>query len=174
MYSKQVQLEAELLYLKGYSINQIVTTLQKKYPKLSHNTVTKWATTPDQYGKTWEDYKNQTIQQARELTHKNIATRYAEIKTKAEIIKQNLEETLLANKFEIKSVENAIYAWKGLAEFILLIEEKYETKRTPKEIVLEFLDILNTVPQIKDVLRKHWNLVEEELKRRLTQEWKHG
>jgi hypothetical protein len=170
-YNDSIKLEAENLFHRGHNLNQIVEILKKKHPKISYTTVEKWANTQDKKGKIWEDYKKEIIVQAREISHKSLANKYAEMKQKAEIIKEGLEQTLLSGNLQIKSIEGAIYAWKGLSEFIILIEEKYESKRTPKEIVLEFLDILNSVPQIKDVLKKHWNLVEDELKRRLENEW---
>jgi hypothetical protein len=170
-YNDSIKLEAENLFHRGYNLNQITELLAKKYPKISYVTISKWATTKDKNGKIWEDYKKEIIVRAREISHKSLANKYAEMKQKAEIIKEGLEHTLLSGKLEVKSIEGAIYAWKGLSEFIILIEEKYESKRTPKEIVLEFLDILNTVPQIRDALKKNWNLVEDELKRRLENEW---
>lgn len=166
-YSAGLKIEAENLYHKGYNINQITEILKKKYPKLSHTTVLKWSQEKDENGKVWEDYKKDILVQARQISHQSIANRYGAMKEKAEIIKEGLEKTLLSGNLEIKSIEGAIYAWKGLSEFIILIEEKYEKKRTPKEIVLEFLDILNTVPEIQITLKKYWPKVETELKRRL-------
>jgi len=168
-YSPLIQLEVENLYLRGNNANQIVEILKKKYPKLKHPTINKWATKPDKWGKTWEDRRKEIISTAREISHNSAKNRYAVMKEKALIIQEGLEKTLLSKNLEVKSPEGAIYAWKTLNDFILNIEEKYESKKSPKEIVLEFLDILNTVPQIKDTLRKHWNLVEDELKRKINE-----
>ncbi len=166
-----IKLEAENLFHRGYNLNQITATLAKKYPTISYVTISKWANQKDKSGKTWADYQNQIVAQAREISHKSVANKYSVIKQKAEILRDNLEQELLNPNLTTKSKEGGIYAWKGLTEFIILIEEKHELKRTPKEIVLEFLDILNSVPQIKDVLSKYWTLVESELKRRLENEW---
>jgi hypothetical protein len=171
-YTPNIKLEAENLYLRGHNLNQITEQLKKKHPKITHTTISKWATKKDKSGKTWDDYKNEIITTARQISHQTAKNRYAVIKEKALIIQEGLERTLLSGNLEIKSPENAIYAWKGLNEFILMIEDKYESKKTPKEIVVEFLDVLNSVPQIMNPIKKHWNLVEDELKRRIEEDWK--
>lgn len=171
-YNSSVKLEAENLFLRGYNLNQIVEMLKKKYPKISYSSVLKWSETKDKSGRTWKDIQKEVVEQARAITHTNLTNKYALLKQKAEILKENLEEELLNPELKTKSKEGGIYAWKSLNEMILMIEDKYESKKTPKEIVLEFLDILNSVPQIKDVLKKNWNLVEEELKRRINEDWK--
>ena len=171
-YESSIKLEAENLYHRGYNLNQITEMLRKKHPTVSYKTVEKWAKAKDKSGKTWEDYRNQIMTNAREIAHQSVANKYALMKEKASIMRENIEQALLGGKLEIKSPEGAIYAWKALAEFEFMIEDKYEKKKTPKEIVLEFLDILNTVPQIQVVLKKNWNLVEEELKRRIEEGFK--
>lgn len=171
-YSPIIQLEAENLFLRGMNLNQIVETLKKKYPKINYATVTKWATKPDKSGKTWEDRKMEIIASARQISHNSAKNRYAIMKEKALIIQEGLEKTLLSKNLEVKSPEGAIYAWKTLNDFIINIEQKYEYTKTPKEIVMEFLEILNSIPQIKEVLKKHWNLVEDELRRRIEEGWK--
>lgn len=166
-YSDSIKLEAENLWYKGHTIAEIQKALSKKKPGIQYSTIQKWVYTKNKKtNKNWDDYKQEIINSSREIVKNQNQNRYIALKQKAEILQDNLYKQLTETNLEVKSYEGGTYAFKTISEFVLLIEDKYEGKKTVKEVIAILIDTLNQVPEVRDAIYKNSNEIEKKLNER--------
>ncbi|WP_016759393.1 hypothetical protein [Leptospira weilii] len=98
-YGDAIKNRAYTLFLVGNNPEQIEATLKQDFPKLSSNTIRKWADTPDSEGMTWENRREEVHQ----VTRKRIQDEATNIRMK---IKSD-------NQLMLKAVRDAFLSQAG-------------------------------------------------------------
>lgn len=172
-YNDTHKLRAYTLYLQGISYDKIAEQLRSDFslPRLSGVTIKNWAETADIKGETWEDQRRKVRHILRQNVENVTASRMAELQAKTQTIQDSLYESLVGGKSpEIKSFEGAVYAFKTIAEFNLMLCEKHSNEVSPLLMAQAMLEIFQEIPEVKRAIKANWKKIQEEIKARLLAE----
>ena len=171
-YKDTVKLRAYTLYLQGLNFEQIASALKKDFnlPKLRGQTIKSWAEKADDDGRTWDEHRNRVRESMRQNAEKAYRTRYAEIRAKAETISEKLYDQILDETVKIKSYEGAIYAFKGISEFVINLSEMEHNSQHPVIIVQAMLEVFREIPAVRKAIKDNWARIAREIQGRLSGE----
>lgn len=171
-YKDTVKLRAYTLYLQGLNFEQISSQLKKDFnlPKLRGQTIKSWAEKPDDDGRTWDEHRSRVRESMRQNAEESYRTRYAEIRAKAETISEKLYDQLLDETVKIKSYEGAIYAFKGISEFVINLSEMEHNSQHPVIIVQAMLEVFREIPAVRKAIKDNWARIAREIQGRLSGE----
>jgi|GEM_PF-1821269 len=162
MYNDMVKAEAFTYYSRGISFRKIAEIL-KNHPDcetLTHSTIKKWSETPDFKGRLWEDRKRDLDLQIEEGQDSMI------IKTKVDVIKETEEimsdviEDIKTGTLEFKTKDAAIYAFNAIAKYNKQLKDENKRINIEDQVTL-LMDAMNEVPEVAEVLSKHWGDVDK-------------
>jgi hypothetical protein len=169
-YKDTIKLRAYTLYLQGLNFEQIATQLRKDFglTTLRGQTIKSWAEKPDEDGKTWEYHRSRVRDALRQSAEKAYKTKYAEIRAKAETIQEALYAQLIdEKKAQIKSFEGAVYAFKGISEFVINLSEMEQNNQHPLVIIQAMLEVFQEIPAVRKAIKDNWAHIAKEIKNRL-------
>lgn len=169
-HREDVKLRAYTQYLQGLNYERIAAQLKKDFdlPKLRGQTVKTWAEKPDDDGHTWEEHRAKVRASMRQNTDEAYRTRYAEIRAKAETIQEALYDQLTDEKrAKIKSFEGAVYAFKGISEFVISLSEMEHNNQHPVIIVQAMLEVFREIPAVRKAIKDNWERIAREIQARL-------
>jgi len=169
-YKDTIKLRAYTLYLQGLNFEQIASQLRKDFgiAKLRGQTIKSWAEKPDEDGKTWEHHRSRVRDALRRSAEEAYKTRYAEIRAKAETIQEALYAQLIDEKAKIKSFEGAVYAFKGISEFVINLSEMEHNNQHPLIIIQAMLEVFQEIPAVRKAIKDNWALIAKEIQGRLS------
>lgn len=172
-YKDTVKLRAYTLYLQGLNFEQIASALKKDFnlPKLRGQTIKSWAEKADDDGRTWDEHRSKVRESMRQNAEDAYRTRYAEIRAKAETIQEALFSQLIdEKKASIKSFEGAVYAFKGISEFVINLSEMEHNSQHPVIIVQAMLEVFREIPAVRKAIKDNWARIAREIQGRLSGE----
>lgn len=170
-HSEEIKLRGLALFLQFKNFEEIARLLKDEYsmPKLSANTVRRWAEAADSAGMTWEDIRKRVVSVMRRNVEEKTADMLAEIKEKSKTIEQRLYDQLVKKSApKIKSFEGAVYAFKTLAEFNIKLEAHQNASVSPFVIVQTLLEIFNEIPRVRKAIEANWDTITEQVRMRIT------
>lgn len=169
-YKETVKLRAYTLYLQGMNFEQIAKQLKKDFnlPKLGGQTVAMWAEKPDSSGQTWDEHRERVRTAMRQNAEEAYKTRYAEIRMKAETIQEALYDQIVGENAKIKSFEGAVYAFKGISEFVINLSEAEHNNQHPVVIVQAMLEVFREIPAVKKAIKDNWAKIARGIQARLS------
>lgn len=158
MYSDLTKAEAFTLYCSGLSFRKIADIL-KNHPgceKITHSTVKKWSETPNLKGATWDDRKLALQEQIEQNQNDLIVKQKVDVVKETDGIIADIIADLQAGELKFKTKDAAVYALKTIAEYNKKLKD--ETKRVNiEDQVTLLLEAMNDIPEVGEVLSKHWN-----------------
>jgi len=156
MYNATVKERAFALYLQGQNPEQIAGVLRQHYPKLSANTVRKWAEA-EQDGDNWDSRRQDVDRAARRRIEEQSALSRSQIKHQVTSLRQTLYNKLISEAApEAKSYEGSVYAFRALLKAELEIESEEENRFSPLMAAEALLEALHDHPEVRKVMKKHW------------------
>lgn len=168
-YNETIRLRAYTLYLQGFNFEQIARALKSDFrlKTMKSATIKKWAYEKDENGLTWEDHRLRVKKALIKTVNEAYRTRYAELRVKAETIQEALYKQLTSEKIKIKSFEGAVYAFKGISEFVLALSEAEHSKQHPVVIIQTMLEVFKEIPAVRKAIADNWGRIVHEIRERL-------
>ena len=170
-HSQTVKLQAYTLFLQGNTYESIADDLKENFSlqSLSPTTVRNWAESEDGQGETWHDHRRKVMNMCRHHVEVQTAGKAAAIRQKAETIQEALYDQITGEKApKATSLEGATYAFKTISEFVLSLEKASENM-APLAIVQSILEIFRDIPEVNQAIEKHWPVIRDEIKKRMSQ-----
>jgi hypothetical protein len=157
------------MYLQGSGYEDIARSLRHDFgeKKLKGTTVRAWAEKPDDKGDTWEDHRNRVKAVMRRNIEEMAATRLSELKSKTETILESLYTQMTTKVPKIKSFEGAIYAFKTISEFSLVLDDKNRDQLHPLIVVQAMLEVFQEIPEVRRAIKTNWGRIYNEIQDRL-------
>lgn len=171
-YSDSVKIRAYALFIQGISYEETARILAKDFSiTITPNTVKNWAEKKDSRGGSWIDYRDDTRVAARQNVEAVEKTRLVQIRDKADTLQEKLYGQLTAeNAPKVGSAEGGMYAWKAVAEFLIKLDQRSQEDVSIVIVVQMMLEIFAEVPEVRNVIKKHWPHIEKEIRIRILHE----
>lgn len=168
-YNDTIKLRAYTLYLQGASFEAIARQIKQdfKLKTLKSTTIKKWAQERGEDGLTWEEHRARVKRALMRTVNEAYRTKYAELRIKAETIQEALYKQLTSEKIKIKSFEGAVYAFKGISEFVLTLSEAEHNKQHPVVIIQTMLEVFREIPAVRKAIQDNWPRIVREIRERL-------
>ena len=157
MYDDIAKSQAFLLFCNGVSFRRIAEILST-HPgcdSITHSTVKKWSETPDKNSLTWTERKAEYSAVVAKSEKDIVIRNRADMLNETDNILNSILTELKEKKLEFKTKDAAVYAFKALAEWSEKIKDK-EKRISIEDQVTLLLDAMNEIPEVAEVLSKHW------------------
>ncbi|HOW82569.1 MAG TPA: hypothetical protein PK573_08420 [Spirochaetota bacterium] len=159
-YSDIVKNEAFLYYCQGIPSRKIAEILRNRpdCENISHSTIDTWAKEADQKGRTWDDRKAEYLAVVEKHQAGAVVRQHLDIIQETE----NLKETLLNDikgRLDFKTKDAAVYAFLAVAKYQDRIKDKRQ-RITIEEQVTLFIEAMNEIPTVRDVLSQYWQEID--------------
>lgn len=164
-YNDGIKLTAYTLYLQGLTYEEVArkTRSVHKLKTLKGQTVEAWA----EAGK-WEAKRDEVRNQVRKHHEHEAAGLLGELHLKSETILESLYAQLTAASApKISSYEGAVYAFKGISEFLLALDKRKGESIQPIMVVQTLLEVLQNIPSVRNEIKKNWPKIQKEISARI-------
>ncbi len=162
MYNDMVKAEAFTYYSRGMSFRKIAEVL-KNHPgceKLTHSTIKKWSETPDFQGRLWEDRKRELDIQISESQDSMIVKKKVDVIAETDEIIAGIINDIKSGALEFKTKDAAIYSFKTIAAYNKQLKDENKRINIEDQVTL-LIEAMNEVPEVGEVLSKHWGSVDK-------------
>jgi len=168
-YSATVKERAYTLFLMGNNPEQVADILRESHPKMSANTIRAWAESENESGETWFDLRGRVDSAARKRIESQAASERARGKSRASMIAAGLYDQIVKAlaDMEIKSIEQAVYAFRTMQEAAIKLEDAEMERWHPVNASTVVLEVLEEIPDVKKALRANWGQFTKRLSERL-------
>ena len=164
-YNDGVKLTAYTFYLQGLAFEEVSrkTRAVHKLKTLKGQTIEAWAKSGD-----WESLRNDVRVQVRKYHDKEAESLLSQLQLKSETILESLYAQLASKSAPgISSYEGAVYAFKGISEFLLTLDKRKGETVQPIMIVQILLEVFQRIPSIRNEIKKHWPKIQKEISKQI-------
>lgn len=166
-YGESVKTRAMALFLMGKNPEQIEKVLKPDFPKISANTIRKWAETPNAIGETWEDTKVQMEHVSRQKIKEEISSERTKLRIRNSTLLNAVYEKIVDESGKmIKDAKDPVqlgYLFKSLATFHLDLEDQDQDNISPIEVAHTLFDLLNQNPKVCRAMKEEWSKIKPKL-----------
>nr|WP_100764706.1 hypothetical protein [Leptospira ellisii]PJZ94012.1 hypothetical protein CH379_04740 [Leptospira ellisii] len=166
-YSENEKHRAYTLFLVGKNAEQIEAILKPEFPKISANTIRKWAEKKDSTNKNWSDYRDE-VSHVTKLQLQEKATNYRfKIKTDNAMMLQAVRNAFLSEAGQMigkaKDPVSLGYLWKALATNQLQLENEDSESIDLIRAADTLLDLFMKGPKTKKAINDEWGIHQKNL-----------
>ncbi len=171
-YQDFIKIRAYALFIQGTTYEETARMLAKDFGiTITPNTIKNWAEKTDSRGGTWIDYRNETRTVAKQTVEVAEQARVVKIRDKADTLQEKLYEQLTGeNAPKVGSAEGGLYAWKAVSEFLIKLDKKSQEDVSIIVVIQIMLEIFAEVPEVRNIIKKHWSHIEKEIRIRILHE----
>lgn len=164
-----IKIRAYALFLQGITYEETARILAKDFKiKITPNTIKNWAEKKDSRGGCWIDYRTETRAVAMQTVEVTEQSRIVSVRDKAAHLSEILYDKLVAEAGpKVSSFDGGSYAYKNLTEFVLKLDQKTQENMSVVAIIQMMLEIFAEVPEVRQVIKKHWPAIEKEIRVRI-------
>ncbi|MBW0432284.1 hypothetical protein HGB47_01500 [Leptospira yasudae] len=166
-YSENVKHRAYTLFLVGKNAEQIEGLLKTEFPKISANTIRKWAEKKDSTGKTWFDNRDEVNRITKLQIQEKTADIRSKIKTDNELMLHAVRNAFLDEAGSMigkaKDPVSLGYLWKALATNQIQLENEDSGSIDLIRAADTLLDLFMKGPKTKKAINDEWAIHQKNL-----------
>ncbi|ULH29046.1 hypothetical protein FH581_017100 (plasmid) [Leptospira weilii] len=166
-YDGKDKLRARILYISGKNPEQIAEILKPDFPKLSANTIRKWAATKDEFDRTWDDYREETNHVINVKAQDQITDMRSKIKANNAMIMDAIFNSVIDKTgkmiLQAKDPTNLLSLWRLYAKDQISHEEHDDSSINIREIALTLFQLFMSGTKTKKALKEEWGLHQQNL-----------
>lgn len=164
-YDDMAKDKAFRLFVIGKSITEIAKELKSEWPTVSKSTVAKWAKEKDARGLTWGERRMQITVARDENLDSRLSADRKNILKQSIALKEDLYTKMASAN--VKTLEGAIFAFDKISKFILELSEADKKNPHPMEVVHALMEVFREIPEVREVIEKHWDSIQRNIAMRL-------
>ncbi|KAA1291791.1 hypothetical protein ACO1J6_11970 [Leptospira interrogans serovar Hebdomadis] len=166
-YEGKARLRARILYIGGKNPEQIEEILKTDFPKISANTIRRWAKEKDEFNKTWDDYREETNNVINIKAQDQITDMRSKIKANNAMIMDAIFNSVIDQTgkmiLQAKDPTNLLSLWRLYAKDQISHEERDDGSLNIREIALTLFTLFMSGTETKKALKKEWGLHQQNL-----------
>ncbi|WP_061285948.1 hypothetical protein [Leptospira interrogans] len=166
-YEGKARLRARILYIGGKNPEQIEEILKTDFPKISANTIRRWAKEKDEFNKTWDDYREETNNVINIKAQDQITDMRSKIKTNNAMIMDAIFNSVIDQTgkmiLQAKDPTNLLSLWRLYAKDQISHEERDDSSLNIRDIALTLFTLFMSGTKTKKALKEEWDLHQQNL-----------